>query len=334
MYYQPTVIYRDPNEKRINSIIRYIGNRVLKNNRNFLCGVVGNPGAGKSYCCLGMAEIYSKMFNIPFDPNIHVISSLKELLVLITSKDVDKNIQFGSVIVFDEPQIEGNARNWQSDMNQALSQLISTFRNQRLVVFFATPYLEMIDKQSRIIFMGEFKVMGYDKQTKLTKIKPRFIEYNKKKGDFYRKRLIIKYKTKEKSVMESKKLGFWYIQEASDETINVYEAKKKKFTDDLNKKLLAQIEMSEKQTEGKNKSDEILKVRELYEAHGEDYFKIMEEMPHLSPFTIEKYIQFIKKSLGKTKNSVKSKELPTKSLKTRKMPNFKFQEREMHTHLN
>ena len=46
---------------------------------------------------------------------------------------------------------------------------------KRLIVFFATPYLEMIDKQSRILFHGEFKVLGYDKNTKVANIKPRFL---------------------------------------------------------------------------------------------------------------------------------------------------------------
>ena len=255
-----------------------------------------STGSGKSWCCLGMAEIYSKMFNIPFNPNIHVISSLKELLILVTSKDLNKKIRFGSVIVFDEPQVENNARNWQSDMNQAFSQLISTFRNQRLVVFFATPYLEMIDKQSRLLFHSSIQVLGFDKNTGITKVKPRFLEYNKKINDFYKKRLIIQYKSNDKSAMNITRLNFWHVPRASDETIKIYEDKKMKFTHDLNIKLLNQIELAEKQAEGKNKSDELFKVKELFDKFGENYVKILEEMPHLNPFTIEKYIQFIKKS--------------------------------------
>jgi hypothetical protein len=240
--------------------------------------------------------MYAKMFNIPFDPNIHVISSLKEILQLIVDKDVDNKIRFGSVIVFDEPQVEGNARNWQSEMNQALSQLISTFRNQRLVVFFATPFLEMIDKQSRILFHGEFKVLGFDKATGITKLKPRFLEYDKKLGDFYRKRLVVVYRSPNKVAMNVSKLNFWNIPKASQETIDIYEGKKKSFSDDLNKKLLAGILLSEKKTEGQNKSDELFKVKDLYDKYGDDMLEIQREMPHLTPFVIEKYIQFIKKS--------------------------------------
>ncbi len=297
-YFQPMVIYRNPESNKENSILRYIGNRVLTRNANFLCAVVGATGAGKSWASLKMAEEYARMYDIDFNPEYHVISSLKELLQLITADDVDKKIGFGSVIVFDEPQVEGNARNWQSEMNQALGQLISTFRNQRLVIFFATPYLEMIDKQSRILFHGEFRVLGFDKNTKITKIKPRFLEYNKKKGDFYRKRLIIQFATKDKPVMTTRKLNFWHLSVASKKTIDAYEQKKKRFTDHLNKKLLNQLELSERQAEGKNKSDELFKVQALFEKYGENYIRILEEMPHLSPFTVEKYVLFVKKSKG------------------------------------
>ncbi len=303
-HFQPLVIYRDENIDRKDSIIRYIGNRVNRYNKNFLCAVVGQTGSGKSWSCLSIAEKYAEMFGIEFNPKYHVVDSLKELLLLITAPEKDRKIKFGSIIVFDEPQAEANSRNWQSEMNKALSQLISTFRNQRLVVLFATPYLEMIDKQSRILFHGEFKVEGYDKNTGFTTIKPRFLEYNKHKGDFYRKRLIIHYKEKGKSKMSSTKLHLWKINKPSKNVVDIYEAKKKKFTDNLNKKLLNNIELNEKQSEGKNKGNEYFIVKDLYEKNGEDYELMLRTLPHLSPFTIEKYIMFVKKS----KKFKKSKE--------------------------
>lgn len=301
-YFQPMVIYQNLNDEKKNSILRYIGYRVLNNNRNFLCAVVGATGVGKSYSCLSMAEDYSKMFNIPFNPEHHVISSLKELLILITEPEATRKIRFGSVIVFDEPQVEGNARNWQSEINQALGQLISTFRNQRLVVFFATPYLEMIDKQSRILFHGEFIVEGFDKKTHITTIRPRFLEWNKKKNDFYKKMLIVRYRKEGKIKMQTSKLNRWHINLASSDIIKVYESKKKKYTDDLNKRLLRSIELQEKKAEGTDKSAELFKVKELWEQYGEDYEVILKEMPYLSPYALERYLYYLKKSKKAKKN--------------------------------
>ena len=74
--FTPTVIYRNPDEERKNSIVRYIGNRVLRNNKNFLCALTGQVGAGKSWSGLSIAESYAKEFGILFDPSIHVISKI------------------------------------------------------------------------------------------------------------------------------------------------------------------------------------------------------------------------------------------------------------------
>ena len=63
--------------------------------------------------------------------------------------------------------------------------------------------------------------------------------------------------------------------------------------------------MSERQAEGKDKSDELFKVGELYDKYGEDYYEILAHMPHLSPFTVEKYLQFVKKS-KKQRNKFKN----------------------------
>lgn len=297
MYYQPKVIYENPEQERKNSVIRYLGNRVLRYNKNFIAALVGQTGSGKSWACLSIAEAYSKMYGIPFDPNIHVFFSLKEMLELVTSDKSLKKIRVGSILVFDEPQIEANSRNWRADNNIILNQLVSTFRNQRLIVLFATPYLEFIDKQSRILFHGEFKVLGYDRDTKITRVKPRFLEYNKRSDDFYRKRLIVEYSIKDKPVRNNYKLNLWNLDKPSDYIVEVYEKKKAEFTRKLNLSLLNSINLKEKESEGKNKSDELLTIKGYYEKYGEDYLKINEKMPHLSAFAIEKYIQFIKRSL-------------------------------------
>jgi len=305
-YFQPMVIYRDPNEDRKNSIIRYINNRIgSQGKKNFLCFVTGQTGSGKSYSAISMAEMYAKMSGIEFNPEYHVISSLKELLRLITEPEETRKIRFGSVLVFDEPQVEGNSSDWQSDVNKALAQLISTFRNQRLVIFFACPYKEMVAKQTRILFHAEFRVEGYDLKTKLTKIKPRFLEWNPKSQQFYYKRLIVQYKSHDKTAMNVTKLHNWHVPLASQELLEVYEAKKKKFTDDLNKKLLTQIIMKEKRDEGTDKSHELFMVEELFDKFGEDYRAILTEMPHLTPYTLERYLYYIKKSRGMIKKRSK-----------------------------
>ena len=198
-----------------------------------------------------------------------------------------------------EPQVEANATSWQSEMNQALRQLISTFRNQRLAVFFATPFLSMIDKQSRMLFHGDFKVEGFDRTTKLTTIKPRFIEYVKEMDKFYRKRLIVQTAVAGKKVHEFEKLGIWKVPKASDALLDVYEAKKKQFTDNLNKKLLNTILLNEKQNDSKNKNEEFMQILKMYETIGENYIEMSLAFPHLNIQTLKNLIWIIKKSKNK-----------------------------------
>jgi len=312
-FYHPHIVYDDSEADRTNSIIRYIGNRILKNNKNMLCCLSGQTGSGKSWAGVAIAEIYSKMFNIPFDPEVHIISSLKELLKLINGKDMDKKIQFGSVLVFDEPQIEANARNWQSETNDILNQIISTFRNQRLFVLFATPYLEFIDKQSRILFHAEFEVKGFDRTRYMTRLKPRFLEFNKFTQDFYKKRLIVKWKPPGKKVFVSRKLQMWNVPRASMSLLRVYERKKKEFSDALNKKLLIKIQDMEKKNEVKVKNISFADFAKIYKEVGDNYILLTERMPHLTPSTIERYALYYKRTV-KTTSLTGEAEVPNPTL--------------------
>ena len=296
-YFHPKVIYNDINEPRVNSVIKYMNNRVITTNKNFLCAVTGPTGSGKSWVCLKICEDYSNMYGIEFNPEFHIISSLKELLLLITSKDIDKKIRVGSIILFDEPQIETNSREWQSEANKAFNQLTSTFRNQRLIILFATPYLEFIDKQSRMLFHAEFEVQGYNINTKITTIKPRFLDWNKYRQQFMHKMLIVKYPMEGKNNLVRTKVNNWKLFVASKHITDVYERKKKEFTDKLNAKLLNNLLLKEKTIESKNKNEDFVKINELFNQYGEDYVKISSQMPHISPLTLEKYIQLIKRTL-------------------------------------
>ncbi len=305
-YFSPIVIYKNPNENRSNSIIRYIGHRVKsEGKKNFLCFITGQTGAGKSYAAISMAEIYSNMFGIEFYPEYHIITSLKEMLLLINEPKETRKIKFGSVIVFDEPQVEGDASRWQSEINQALTQLVSTFRNQRLVVFFVCPYKEMIVKSSRTLFHGDFRVLGYNLNTKLALVKPRFLEWNDKKQEFYYKRLTVGYKEEGKEVLTYRKLNKWLVPLASQHILDIYERKKEEFTTQLNKKLLNSVILEEKRKFGYNKNEEFLLIEKLFDKYGEDYLAISKEVPHINILSLEKYIYLIKKSKKLTQKRTK-----------------------------
>lgn len=289
---RPVLTYKDVDSERKNSFIRYFGTRVNSSNKNFLCAVTGPTGSGKSWLCGSIAETYSKMYNIKFDPNLHIIFSMKELLDLINRDDLEEVLPPGSIIIFDEPQVSVNSRDWRSESNQALNTLTSTFRNMRLIVLFATPYLEFIDKQSRILFHSEIEVKGYDKTTGLTLCKPRLLEWNGRKQDFYRKRLVIKYPTRENTVLDWYYLQHWEIPKPSREWVNIYEVMKLNFTKKLNRELKQQFEYKQSQA---NKGRDLVVLSDLYDAHGLNYRVFANELPHLSPYALERLVAMIKK---------------------------------------
>lgn len=293
MYIHPKVRYKEPGAERKHSVVKYICSRVLRTNKNFLCAVTGQTGNGKSWACGSMAELYSKMSGVPFIPEKHTFFSLKQLLNIINNQK-EHEVRIGTPLVYDESQVEANARNWQSLANKMLSTLVSTFRNQRLVLFFPTPVLEYLDKQSRILFHAEFQVLGYDLNTCTTKIRPRFLEYNKRIDDFYKKRLIVEYRQPDKRVYNKYYVQDWTIPKPSDSWINVYEPMKEKFTTDLNQELLRTI--SKEETAKKDKNEEFLEVYELYTQLGEDYVEIAKRIPTVSPYILDKYIQYIKRA--------------------------------------
>lgn len=302
---RPVIQYKEVDADRKNSFIRYFAGRVLGSNKNFLCAVTGPTGSGKSWLCGSISEIYDEMYKIGYNPKLHIIFSIKELLDLINRKDLVDVLPPGSIIMFDEPQVSVNSRDWRSEANQILNTLTSTFRNMRLIIFFATPFLEFIDKQSRILFHAEIEVKGYDKTTGLTLCKPRMLEWNGKKQDFYKKRLIVKYPTKEKSVLDWYYVQYWEVPKPSKEWINIYEDMKLRFTKKLNAELKAQFEYTQSQS---NKGRDLVKISDLYEEYGLNYRVFANELPHLSPYAIERLAAMVKKQKKEEEKAKKEAE--------------------------
>lgn len=292
-YTHPKVIYTDDKADRKDSILRYIANRVFNNNKNFLCALTGQTGIGKSWGGGSICEKWEKAHNVGYDPRVHTFFSLRELLELVNKED--GTIKNGSILMFDESQIDVNARAWQSEANQIMSALVSTFRHLRLVVLFPTPKLEFLDKQTRLLFHAEFKVLGFDKATKMTKIEPRFLtDFNHRKNDFYRKRLIVNYKIPGKKRYGKYMVQDWSFLRPSNEWVEIYEAKKEQFSRELRASLLEKINKGNK-SKKEEKAEGFLKFAKLYNEIGEDYVKLNEEFPDKSVFALEKWAQFIKR---------------------------------------
>jgi len=109
-------------------------------NKNELMVIVGDPGSGKSYSALSLAERIDPTFNVD-----RVVFKPEEFL------DVLDKCSRGNVVIFDEAGVGIPSREWQTIQNKLLSYVLQTFRYKNLCVIFTTPNMSYIDKQVRLL---------------------------------------------------------------------------------------------------------------------------------------------------------------------------------------
>lgn len=202
--------------------IRYIKKRVHKDNKNFLAITSGPTGSGKSWAMLAVAEQLDPEFAID-----RIVFRGDELMALINSGKLKR----GSVILFDEAQVDLNARNWQNLINKMLNYLISTFRHRNFVLLFTSPYADFIDSGTMKLFHANFETVSINKAKETVTIKPKLLQYNQNMKKWYRKYL--QFQTQDGNL----KVKRWKIAKPSDKLIEDYEIAKGKFTNSLNKEI-------------------------------------------------------------------------------------------------
>lgn len=132
-----------------NYVINKARSRTRGKNQNYMLVVVGPTGSGKSYSAIALAMMIDPDFDIS-----RVCFRAEEFLKA-ASRDLDP----GSVIVFDEAGIDVSSREWYTVRNKAINQTVETFRRDNLVCIWTTPVLSNIDKKSRSYFHGLAEVL-------------------------------------------------------------------------------------------------------------------------------------------------------------------------------
>ena len=229
----PIIIYRE--KAKTNSWARWLVSRTMRKNQNNLISIIGKTGSGKTFSAISICEIMSKLDGVPFTID-HIVFSLRELMELINSGKLKR----GSKIIFDEPQVSISARDFQSEANKVFNYLLTTFRHRNLTLFFCTPFESLLDKNTRRLFHARFETMSINKNTQTCRLKPRYIEYSDFKAEAYRKQLIIVSKD-DKGNNKSQKLFYWDVPRPSKELEDLYEEKKLKFTNNLNKNITQRL---------------------------------------------------------------------------------------------
>ena len=206
------------------SMIKYIEKRI-KNNKNFLVTITGPTGSGKSWTALSIAEQLNEDFNIK-----RVIFKAEKLMEIVNSEEFKK--RKGLVIVWDEAGIDLSNRNWQSVTNRMLNFLLQTFRHKNFILIFTAPYHDFLDVASRKLFHADFETVKINKKKGTCTIKPKLLQYNPSRKQWYRKYLRVLVPG-----IGTKKIKRWKIKKPSLKLRRAYENKKSIFTGYLNRNI-------------------------------------------------------------------------------------------------
>lgn len=251
-----SIVLYNQDEKPKDSWVRWILYRI-RQNKNCLITVVGATGSGKTWSAMSICEKISERNKVPFGVD-NIIFGLKELMSLINSGDLKK----GSCIIFDEPQVSISAREFQSQANKVFNYLLTTFRNRNFILFFCTPYEDLLDKTARKLFHAKFLTISINRNTELTKLKPFVVEYNSKYQKFYEKYLRISFRKKGFNRNTVVPLRLWEVPKPSKELIKVYEHKKMVFTTKLNVSIEKRLEFYEKENDVQEYRKELTRKQE------------------------------------------------------------------------
>ncbi|MEM3555280.1 MAG: hypothetical protein QXF56_00970 [Candidatus Micrarchaeia archaeon] len=220
------------------SIVDWIYNRVHKQNKNFMCAIIGETGSGKSYCALRIAEVLDSTFNISrvcFTPN--------EFMALLNSGLLRR----GNFIVLDEAGVSMPARDFMSFTNKAMSYILQTFRHENLGVIFTLPDLNMMDVSARKLLHALIETQEIDAQRQEVLVKFFFINNNPRFGKIYAR--YPRFVSEDGAVI---KYDGFYIGKPSEALIQAYEEKKKQFTAQLKRDISLELQKLEKR---KNRVD-------------------------------------------------------------------------------
>jgi hypothetical protein len=144
-------------------LIEYPLHVTREQNENFMGLFIGMPGKGKTWAAVRLAEQLDDTFDVE-----RICVTYEEFLNVLQSLAVawdNKEDVAGRVVIFDEFQRTAGARKFMSSINQAINDVLHTFRYLNLIVIFTTPHLSFIDINSRAVM--HFQVTMKEKRSSM-----------------------------------------------------------------------------------------------------------------------------------------------------------------------
>lgn len=192
--------------------------RIHKKNQNFVGGVCGETGSGKSWSAIRIASALDPNFSVE-----QIAFGIEEFLHLVK----DRSYGPGSFIVLEEAGVEASHREWYSKANQILNIILQTWREQNRGALLTLPELDKLDKTARSRLHAYLETVEKNEQEEWTRVKYQRIQTNPRSGKNY-----FKYPRLRVDGSVRKIKGF-KVGAPDPDLIEKYEARKRRYNDGL-----------------------------------------------------------------------------------------------------
>lgn len=275
---------------------KYIKLRIASN-KNFLCAITGQTGSSKSYSAMSLMEIINSDKN-PEELIKNICLTTRQFVERVNSGD----LKAGDVIIWDEAGIGMNSKSWASIANKIINLILQTFRNMNLIIFFTLPHLSFLDSDSRKLLHSTIQTLKVDRSEKSATLKPLIIQVNQDTGKLYKKYLRVRGRNGKLAPVKRLKV---YL--ASPKLLELYEAKKKQFTHNLNRDIMNKLIAEEEKNrlkdskEAKGLTEAQVIATQLWEEH-KNHKKVAEIMK-ISIASVYNHLNNAKNRLNRKKEA-------------------------------
>lgn len=185
--------------------------------------VFGEPGTGKSWSCIRLAELIS--MDLHGENRITEDNIVDSLLGLL--KFIRKIKRDGEIVIGEEIAVWMNSRRAMSAENVDAGYVWDTLRKKRVIIIGNNPVRKDVDGHFRTAATMSIQTLSLNKQKGITIVKPMRLQTNPDTGKTYRHRL------KDKGY----EVHRCWTGKPKKETTDAYEAKKDEFLEKLYERL-------------------------------------------------------------------------------------------------
>jgi len=232
MVHRAPLVHLKPGE---NPWVSYQKRQVLRNN-NCINGILtGDPGSGKSFAMLSMAQAIDPDFELEGNMFFKAGLMMREI-----KRYYEGPHKKGKMWLFDEAGIDANNLNFHDQINRGLNAFFQTARHRNYIFWMTVPHFGFVSKGVRNLMTSHFEAKGWIKETNMTRISPRVMQYNGNNDKLYRKRLMVKD--------PQSTMGYCneiHLPSPTQKIVKEYEKLKKEFTGDLFAEIASKIELQE-----------------------------------------------------------------------------------------